>query len=286
VPISAVVGNPLSGALLTLPPMLGLASWRWLFLIEGLPAVLLGLYALAKLRNAPADAEWLDAADKRLLSQALSEDDRPQLGQPEVGSVLRYAGLLALFSVANLGNALGLYATFIWMPGIVKSLGALTNLQTGFVSAVPFVFAMAALVLCARSSDRLGERKWHNVAMLVISGLAMAVIAFTPSPAARLLLLTIAMSCAIGAQATLFAMFIEALRLALPGTKALAGGLATITTVGNIGGFAGATLVGLILSGPAGYRGVLFLIAGAFVFAGLLVAPLRASFLTVSPREI
>ena len=283
IPVSAVFGNPLSGAILSLPPLLGLSSWQWLFILEGLPSVLLGLFALSWLRDRPADASWLQDDEKTLLVDSLREDQaaaRPAAGAP------RSPGLsirLPIYCLVNFGNATGLYATFLWLPHVVKQLGSLSNFQTGLVSGAPFALSAVALAACAWSSDRLGERKWHNAVMLLVGGAAMAAITFSPSPAVSLLLLTLALAGAIGVQGSLFAMFAEGLDRARGHGASLAAGIATVTTIGNLGGFVGATVIGRLMGAGGGYRSALLLIAVAFGGAGLLIAVARRRWIVAEP---
>ena len=276
-PISAVLGAPLSGALLDLPPLLGLKGWQWLFIVEGLPSVLLGLFALRALKNGPADAGWMDEHEKQALAVALERDQAQAEAPPHIPLAKSYAARLGLFSATNFANALGFYSTFIWIPRMAKQLGGFTNFETGIVVALPYLFGALALFACAWSSDRRRERKWHSVAMLALGAIAMGLIALGPSPLADMLLLTLSVMGAIGVQGTLFAMFSEGLRDANPSPAAFAAGLATITTVGNLGGFAGPILIGALLGRGGGPSAVMLLIAAAFAIAGILVAVARPS---------
>ncbi len=287
IPVSAVFGNPLSGAILSLPPLLGLSSWQWLFILEGLPSVLLGLFALRWLRDRPADASWLQDDEKTLLVDSLREDQAASRPASTVRrSAPRDAAIalrLPIYCLVNFGNATGLYATFLWLPHVVKQLGSLSNFQTGLVSGAPFALSALALAACAWSSDRLGERKWHNAVMLLVGGAAMAAITLSPSPAVSLLLLTLALAGAIGVQGSLFAMFAEGLDRVRGHGASLAAGIAAVTTIGNLGGFVGATVIGRLMGAGGGYRSALLLIAVAFGGAGLLIAVARRRWIVAEP---
>ena len=276
VPIAAVFGSPLSGALLSLPPLFGLQGWRWLFIVEGFPTVILGLLALKLLRDGPAEAEWLSAGEKAQLHAEL-EDGRDDVGrEPFAGRPpSRFLGRLGLFCAVNFANALGLYSAFLWLPRLVKDLGHLSYLQTGFAAAVPFVFSAIALAICAWTSDRLRERKWHVVVLFLVGAAGMAAMSATASPVAGLAFLTVAIVGGFGVQGVLFAMFSEGLRKADHSRGALAAGLATITTVGNLGGFFGPYAVGLMLTKTGNFHAALLAISGAFALAGALVAIAR-----------
>ncbi len=272
-PIAAIFGSPISGALLSLPTVAGLHNWQWLFILEGLPTVLLGVIALRGLCDTPAQAEWLSRGDRAALALSLDTERQsvadPATREAETGS---YARRLTLFCAMNFANALGLYSTFIWIPRVVKQLGSLSNLETGFVTAVPYAAGAVMLILCARNSDRTGDRKWHVAALLTTAGIAMAAIVASPSPQVSLVLLTVSVAASIGVQGVLFAMFTEALQGAKHAPVALASGLATITTVGNLGGFAGPTAIGKLLGASGSLVGPLLLIAASFAITGLLVA--------------
>lgn len=273
VPISAVLGSPLSGALISLPQTFGLKGWQWMFVIEGLPCVLLGFAALKLLRDTPEDASWLDAEEKRLLAAELSREDCAST-KSEVGSVwsAEIVKTLALFSVANFLVAVGLVATFLWLPTAVKSLGALSNIQTGFVSAVPFVFAAVSLLACAASSDRFGERKWHITGFFWVGGLAIAAIIVSPGPFVSLVLLSIGMVGAIGAQGTFYAFATESIRRADPRPRVLAAGIAVVTTIGNIGGLLASVVSGQMVAASGGVSSTIALIAASFLAAGALIS--------------
>ena len=283
IPVSAVFGNPLSGAILSLPTLFGLKSWQWLFILEGLPSVFLGLFALRWLRDRPEDASWLQDDEKRALTDSLREDQsaaRPAAGAPRDPAL---AIRLPIYCLVNFGNATGLYATFLWLPHVVKQLGSLSNFQTGLVSGAPFALSAAALVACAWSSDRLGERKWHNAIMLMVGGAAMAAITVSPSPLFSLLLLSLALAGAIGVQGSLFAMFAEGLDRARGHGASLAAGIAAVTTIGNLGGFVGATVIGRLMGAGGGFGSALLLIAVAFGGAGLLIALARRRWIVAEP---
>jgi MFS transporter, ACS family, tartrate transporter len=276
VPIASIFGSPLSGAILGMPPFLGLRSWQWLFIIEGFPTVILGLFALKLLRNGPADAQWLNAGQKARIEQVLASEQPASDNQPAgVRALSGYAGRLSLFCAINFANALGLYSALLWLPRLVKDFGHLSYLQTGFIAAIPFVFSAIALAVFAWTSDRLRERKWHIVVLFLLGALGMTAMASSTSPIFKIVYLTIAIVGGFGVQAVLFAMFCEGLRCTNSSSVAMAAGLATITTIGNLGGFVGPYAVGLMLTQSGNFHSALLTISGAFALAGGLVAVTR-----------
>lgn len=271
VPVSTILGAPLSGALLELPDIAGVRSWQWLFIVEGLPTVILGFVAWRVLRDEPAKAEWLSVDERARLDAALAAE-RPPAGDMRGATPV---ALLALFCAINFANALGLYSTSLWLPRAVKQLGDLSNFQTGLVTAIPFVFSAAVLILAARSSDRLGDRKGHVVALFVIGAMGMAATVMATSPTARLFWLVIAIMGGFGVQSTLYAMFSEGLAASGRAGRSLAASLATITTLGNLGGFCGPYAVGLMLQHSDDFSWPLLGISAAFLTAGALTLLVR-----------
>lgn len=272
VPVSTILGAPLSGALLGLPEIGGIRSWQWLFIVEGLPTVILGLIAWHVLRDTPADAEWLSPQERARLAVAL--ETAPASDAPQPRSAASYR-VLALFCAINFVNALGLYSTALWLPRAIKQLGNLTNFQTGLVNAIPFIFSAIVLILAGRSSDRLNDRKWHVVALFLIGSAGMAATTLTAEPGFRLVWLVIAIMGGFGVQSTLYAMFSEGLARGGFAGRGLAGSLATITTLGNLGGFCGPYAVGVLLERTGDFRASLLGIAAAFLAAGLLAILVR-----------
>jgi MFS transporter, ACS family, tartrate transporter len=273
VPISGVLGNPISGALVALPTTWGLRGWQWLFIVEGLPSVLLGLFALRVLSNKPAEARWLTEREKTALAASLAAEHASMATHERGGgSGPSYLGRLGLLCCVNVASAVGLYNIFFWLPQIVKQLGALTDLQTGFVTAVPFLFSAAALVGCAWSSDRRRERKWHASILFLAGATAMGAIAVSHAPGFSFGLLTLSMMAVIGVQGILFALVSESLRDAGRSSRTLAASVAAVTTAGNLGGLLGSVVMGKLLSRGADLSVAPLFVALSFGVAGGLLA--------------
>ena len=170
VPISGVIGSPLSGWLLGLDGALGLRGWQWLYVLEGLPAVILSVAIWFCLTDRPAEARWLAPAQRQWLEATLAHE-RAHLESRRkyrLGEAL-LSGYVLLLSLIYLGLVTGLYGVTFWLPQIVKGLGSLSNLQVGFVVALPTLAAAAAMIVWTRHSDRTGERPWH-VALPAFAG--------------------------------------------------------------------------------------------------------------------
>ncbi len=242
--ISIVIGAPLSGWLIDAGEgFAGLHGWQAMFLLEGIPAVLLGVFTFFYLVDSPKkDTKWLAPDERAWLLEQLAEDDNK--AQPDTRHSLREIFSdyrIWLLTIVYMFNGIAVYGVIMWLPQIVKSIGSLTTLQTGFVSATPFVFAALGLVVISRNSDRTGERKIHTAISGLFGGLFLALSALVPNPYVGLLLLC---ACAfflwsyLGVFWTLPTQFLTG--------AAAAGGLAAINGFAQIGGFTGPYLVGWV----------------------------------------
>jgi MFS transporter, ACS family, tartrate transporter len=265
VPLAGIVGAPVSGAILGMHGFLGLAGWKWLFLIEGAPAVLLGFAVLAWLPDGPADARWLDGEERAAIAAGLAREPAPAhrdlwpaLQDPRVWLlVLPYFGIV-----------LTLYGLSFWLPQIVKAMGY-TNLQTGFLVALPYVLAAAAMVLWGWRSDRRGDRIGHFVLPALLAAAGFAGAAFLPGNLAIFLALIVA---TVGVYAC-FGPF-WSVPAGFLGATAAAGGIAVINSLGNLGGFVGPSLIGWVKETTGSYAaamGMFALAAVAAAFAMVLV---------------
>jgi ACS family tartrate transporter-like MFS transporter len=236
VPASAMLGAPVSGLILSLDGYAGIEGWRWMFILEGLPAVLLGFVVLWKLTDRPEKAAWLNAEESMLLRRRLAAEQAVR-HRYSVGQTLTNRGVL-LLSLVNLLWVSGFYGMAIWLPQIVKSLG-FTNLQVGAISAVPPALAIVGMTLWSRRSDHTGDRVWHVAISGFLAGIGAIVSALTGSPVVELIAITVGM---VGAYC--FLPVFWALPQELLGGTAAAAGIALISAIGNVGGFVGPYLVG------------------------------------------
>ena len=174
VPLATMVGGPVSGALLEMHGLLGLKGWHWLFIIEGLPAVLLGVIALKFLDDRPEQARWLNKAEREALASTLAAEAEAtrQTGYAGLGEALTRPRVLAL-GFLYFCIVIGFYGVSFWMPQVIQSYG-LHPLEIGFLTAIPFFFAAVAMVLWGAHSDRTGERIWHVALPLLVAAAAFA----------------------------------------------------------------------------------------------------------------
>jgi MFS transporter, ACS family, tartrate transporter len=263
IPISTIIGAPVSGWILdAFNGVVGLRGWQWLFVLESIPAIVLGIICLLYLPETPRDATWLDNEESEELLRRLASDR--ELNMPahthSIGDALLDRRVIVL-AVSCFGAGIGLYGLGFWMPQIVKSL-SLSNTQTGFVVAVPYAISAIFMVVWGRHSDRTGERIWHVAIPCFVSAAAFAASAIAVSPIWLLALLTIACACTL----SIFPVFwtIPAALLAGP---AAAAGIALINAVANSSGFFGPYLIGFAKAHGTSSQSAVALLS-IFMFAG------------------
>jgi ACS family tartrate transporter-like MFS transporter len=262
--IAGVIGGPLSGLLLSMNGVWNLSGWQWLFLAEGLPAVLLGLAVAKYLPERPAQAQWLSSAERTMLTARLALERRSHETSHTLAGALS-SGRVWLLAVLYFALVFGHYGIALWLPQIVKGFGGLSDLRVGLLSSIPFLTAAVTMVIVGKHSDSHQERRWHLALSAFGGGLALAVSAAAQSPILSLVSISIAaagLSSAAGPFWTLPAGFLD-------GTAA-AGGIAFINSTGNLAGFVGPSIVGLIRQTTNSFAGGLLAMAVAASMAGLI----------------
>jgi ACS family tartrate transporter-like MFS transporter len=267
-PIAVIIGAPLSAWILQLDNAAGLHGWQWLFLIEGLPAVILGIVVLTTLTDRPEEAHWLHPDEREWLTQRLAEDRaaRERTGKGAAGDYLTNPALWRLCAVFFL-NSIVNYGMFLWLPKLLADVTHMKGFALGVTTAIPFVAALAAMVLIGRASDRSGERRRivAACALVTAAGLVVAVL-FQRNT----ILLVAGFAIAQMALRSLAGVF-----WALPpetlGPRAAAVGIGLINAIGGVGGFVGPTLIGALLDATGGYSGGLLALTVVLVAEALLV---------------
>ena len=267
VPLSTAIGSPLSGALMELPTFAGLHNWQWLYLLEGLPAVVLGFVVLRVLTDRPAEATWLSQEEREWLVHRLEFEGQANVGGTETKNVvwaaLFHPRVLAL-SLVYFGTSSALYALGIWAPTIIHELG-FSPLQVGWINALPSVLAIVGMFLWARHSDRTAERTWHIVWPCLAAGLGF-VWAGTAASAVSLILALIIINVGMSAaKPPLWAMP----TLFLSGAGAAAG-IALINSIGNVGGFVSPYVIGWLRCRSGNYAGGLYFVAGTLALSAVV----------------
>jgi MFS transporter, ACS family, tartrate transporter len=272
IPISGIVGGPLSGALLGLDGRLGLQGWQWLFLLEGIPSVLVGVLVLVLLPERPADARWLTSEEKASLESTLAAErvdvvaeHGASLGRALANGRVWWLGTVYFLIVA------GLYAFSLWLPQLVKASGRLSNFEVGVITAVPYLVAAAGMVLVGRSSDRSGERHLHLALPALAAAGGFVAVALVRAPAPLVAGLSVA---AFGLLACLGPFW--ALPTAFLKDEAGAAGIALINSMGALGGFVGPYLLGIVKDRTGSFAtGLLLLGAMVAVAAGVVLGMRR-----------
>jgi ACS family tartrate transporter-like MFS transporter len=274
-PAAFIIGAPVSEALLRLDGTLGLAGWQWLFVAEGLPAIVLGIAALFVLTDRPEQATWLPPDEREWLARTMREERemREARGDHRHGSLApAFASpKVWLLSTVYFLNTLVTYGVFLWFPTILRAAAGRGGMRLTLVSAIPFVGALIAMVLIGRHSDRTGERKGH-VAACALTGAAGLIIAILFPKNVTMLVAGFTLS-QIG-QRSVMSVFWAIPPMLLGGTAAAAG-IALINAIGNLGGFVGPTVMGTLHDLTGTYTSGLLVLAGALVLEAMLVVTLR-----------
>jgi ACS family tartrate transporter-like MFS transporter len=242
IPISSIIGAPISTALLG-TSILGLKGWQSLFILEALPALVLGFVVLFFMTDKPEKAHWLTPAERDWLSRVLQAErkTRESVHHYTLGQALMNPRVV-LFGFMYFGIVIGLYGFSFWLPQIIKGFGGLSNWQVGLITMIPSAFAAVTMYLWGRHSDRTGERVWHVFLPAIIGGTSLAISGFlTGTPALALVALTIG---AMGIYAALPTFW--TLPTAMLSGTAAAGGIALINSIGNLGGYFGPSFMGYL----------------------------------------
>jgi ACS family tartrate transporter-like MFS transporter len=275
--LANIIGAPVSSLLLGLEGFHGLHGWQWLFLVEGLPAVLLGFCVLAWLPDSPEQAKWLDAEEKEIIAKRLAED--PPGDHKELLPMLRDARVW-LLAIPDFGIVFALYGVGLWLPQIVKGVG-FSTLATGFIVAAPYVLSVVAMIAWGASSDRSGERNRHIASAALLAAGSLIVAAFLGTH----ILSIVALSFAIIGIYAAITVFWTLPPSFLSGTAA-AGGIALINSIANLGGFFGPYIMGWLKGSTGGYStGFLVLAAGLVVTAAMVLAMSRAMAPRTAPQQ-
>jgi MFS transporter, ACS family, tartrate transporter len=255
-PLAGVVGGPISGALLGVH-LGNLAGWQWLFLIEGLPAVLLGGVVLAYLADRPEVAPWLTPEERIWLDGELTHerDTHAVVSKSDVFAAFGQ-GKVWLLVLVYLGVTTCTYGVSLWLPSLIRSLSGTSNLIIGLLSAIPYLATAIAMVLVGMHSDRTGERRWHLAGSAFVGAIGLACAAYATSTAANIAFLSLTLMAGFSMMGPFWATSTEL----LSETSAVAG-IALINSFGNLGGFLGPYTIGLVRTRTGGFRGGLLAVA-------------------------
>jgi ACS family tartrate transporter-like MFS transporter len=271
IPIAQVIGAPISGGLLQIH-WLGYSGWRWLLVLEGVPAVIAGIVALFYLTDRPRDARWLPDDERAWITGELEREAREKQGQRT--SLWRAFGdrdVLLLTAVYFLG-ACAQYGFTFWLPKMIQKLSGFSSFEVAMVATLPFLASWPAMLLLSWSSDRTGERRWHTAAayLALAAGLAGSVWA-GGNIAVGVVMFSLA---GIGISARLPAFW--ALPASLLGGATAAASIGAINCIGNLGGFVGPYLLGALSTATGSYSAGIWYLTGASVLAAVLILLVRS----------
>ena len=282
IPVSSFLGSPISAALLATDGWFGLRGWQWMFIIEAIPAVLLGLACLVVLSDRPADAAWLGDEERRwLLARLQAEAGRRRpVERLSLNQVLWNRHVLVL-SVVLAGSTAVSSGLQLWQPQIIKAYG-LTNMQTGLLNAIPFALASVVMIWWGRRSDETGERIWHAALPLILTAASLGSALLFDSLLAIIIILCLAVIGIYAGKGPVWAVSTEWLSA---GTAAA--GLAQINAISNLAGFGTTYVIGFIRDMTGSFSLALVpLVALAGVAALAILVMGRADTRVESPAEI
>jgi ACS family tartrate transporter-like MFS transporter len=264
VPVSGLIGGPLSGALLELDGLHGLAGWQWLFLLEGLPAVILGTSVLFYLKDRPETTQWLTPAERNWLVETLATERKACVLRPNIRVALTDLTVWKLGFIFLLVAA-GFYGYSFWAPLVIKSLTGLSNFKVGLVLGVISAVTIVGMLLNGYHSDRTGERAIHIAVPLFVMAVGLTGSALLHQP----VLAIIALALVPLGHCASYGPFWSTPTQFLTG-QAAAAGIALVTVIANVGSFAGPTLIGVLKAKTGTHTAAFALLGGLAVIAALL----------------
>jgi MFS family permease len=266
IPVSGILGSPLSGWIMErFHGANGMAGWQWLFLLEAVPSILMGLLVIAYLDDGIRSAKWLEESEKLLLERNLDQNRPAEAEHASVGAVLS-DGRIWQMCFIYFTCAMGQYGLTLWMPSLVKAAGIKGVLNIGLFSAIPYVATAIAMLVLGRTADRTRERRLHVAGALLAGGIGLAL---TPLAGTQTALAMLSLSLAAAGTITAAPLFWSLPTAFLEG-RAAAAGIATINSVANLGGFLSPYLVGWLTDVTHTTSAGMFMSAG-IVFLGMLV---------------
>jgi ACS family tartrate transporter-like MFS transporter len=272
-PVSGIIGGPISGALLGLHHVRGLSGWQWLFLLEGLPAIVLGLAAFFFITDTPEGAKWLSGEQRAWLATTLREEEQGAAIRSGDGAEGKSAALAALangrlwlFAFVYFGLNTCAYGLSLWIPVALRSLTGVSNLRLGFLSTIPYVAAVVIMVLLGAHSDRTGERRWHVAIAALAAAAALVFAGYAQNVAWLIVGFSVAM---IGVQSMNGPFWAMPSKL-LSGSAAAAG-IALVNSVGNLGSGFGPYWIGHLRNASGSFRAGLLSVATILFLAAVVV---------------
>lgn len=278
IPVSTAIGAPISSMIMqwTHGHLFGMAGWRSMFLLEGIPAVIIGLVCWFYLTDRPIEAKWLDDGEREALQAEIDGDEANKQARHHV-SVRESLTRPRVWALAFVyfGGVYGLYALSFFLPTIIagfeESFGTKYGLiERGLINAIPFALGAIAMVVWARRSDRKDERIWHNAGPLLLGAVAIALALFMPGPFTTMIMVCIAAVCICAFLPTFWS-----LPTAFLAGAAAASGIALVNSIGNLSGFAAPYITGALKDAFGSSRPGLFAVAAAMIIAAIITLVLK-----------
>jgi MFS transporter, ACS family, tartrate transporter len=282
-PLAGMIGGPISGALLGIHQF-GLAGWQWMFLVEGVPAVVLAGVVLVTLHDEPGSATWLTAEQKLWLCETLQREREQHaiISQRDLwGTTVKLSWQILLLTVVYFGLTASAYGLILWLPTYIHSLTTLSNGGIGFVSVIPYVASAIAMVLVGMSSDRTVKHRLHLAGSALSGAVFLLIAAYTTSIIPGLTFLTLSLMATLCMQGPFWAT-----ATSLMSGMAAAAGIAVINSLGNLGGFFGPYIIGQKRSSGAGFRGGMLLLAATLAVAAIISLLVRNPQRDSSPNAL
>lgn len=263
-PIAGIVGSPISGALLNLHGA-GFAGWQWMFLTEGLPAMVLGGIVFSVLPDTPHQASWLKGEERAWLLEKLDAEKRAEAPVPH-GSFWKVlvSPTIWLLSLVYFGVSTTMYGVTLWLPTVIRALSGLSYFWTGVVAILPFLVTVIAMVWVGMLSDQSGERRWHTAVPAFAAAASLVVAGYGAST----IVVVAAIALGLAGAESMCGPFWAMATSRMDGLSAAAG-IAVINSLANLGGYYGPDIIGLFRTANGGFRGGLLAIAGTVTLSGL-----------------
>lgn len=272
-PFANIFGSPISGLILGVN-WFGIAGWRWVFIIEGIPAVIFGVVTIFYLTDKPKDAKWLDESERAWITDEIEREKaaKKAVKHYTIGEAFRNRNVIIL-SLAYFCAVICVYGITFWLPSILKGMSGFTNFEVSLMSALPYCAGLVAMLFMGWSSDKRGERRWHTAISLMAVCVGMLLASFVLDN----IYLTVAAFCLAGAGLYSYLPSFWALPTAFLTESAAAASIGLINSVGNLGGFVGPYALGYLKDKSGSfYSGVVVLTCSALL-AAILVLQVKAS---------
>ncbi len=262
-PLAGIIGSPISGALMGISGA-GLSGWQWMFLMEGLPAIVLGVTVFWTLSDNPREAAWLKGEEQEWLLAKLALEQQAESSFKKANLVqVLISPKIWMLSLVYFGVSTTMYGVTLWLPSVIRSLSGLSYVLTGMVSALPFLLTAIGMVMVGMSSDRARERRWHTAVPAFVGAAALVAAGYGSATAVVVACLGLGMACAEAMVGPFWAMATS--RMA--GLSAAAG-IAVINSLANLGGYFGPDIIGFFRTASGGFRGGLLAIGATLAVSG------------------